>query len=251
MSLQARTAFVAATLVAVIVSASSAAGNGDLRPGPSPEATCESTLVRAGAVAWELYDTAGRSDLGGTTDFHFDDAFDYTYSWRVVGAAAGRRLVILPQVRASVRLRHTVRLPGGIADTTRWWRRLRRHELDHVAISTDERPRLLFAYLVAQIDSVTVPLATNTVATPGLIRESIAHAVGERHRPVVALLQANNELLDSLTTHGIVALPDRDAFFRSLYERPRLEAHGFRWLDAVAPILESDRYRNAPRPRCD
>jgi len=251
MSAQARTACVAVALVAAIVSASRAAGSGDPRPVPSPAAMCESTLVRAGEVAWEPYDVAGRRDLGGTTDFHFDDAFDYTYAWRVVEDAAGRRLVILPHVRASVRLRHTVHLPGGIADTTGWWRRLRRHELDHVTISTDERPRLLFAYLVAQLDSVTVPLAVGAVATPGLIRESIAHAVGERHAPVVALLQANYELLDSLTTHGVVALPDRDAFFRSLYERPRLEALGFRWLDAVAPILESDRYRNAPRPRCD
>jgi hypothetical protein len=251
MPLQARTAFVAATLVAVIVSASSAGGSSDPRPGPSPGVPCESTLVRAGDVTWKLYDTVGRSDLGGTTDFHFDDAFDYTYSWRVVEATVGRRLVILPHVRASVRLRHTVHLPGGIADTTGWWRRLRRHELDHVAISTDERPRLLFTYLVARLDSVTVPLAANAVVTPGLIRESIGHVIGERHGPVVALLQANYDLLDSLTMHGVVALPDRAAFFRSLYERPRLEAHGFRWLDAVAPILESGRYRNAPRPRCD
>ena len=166
MSRQARTALVAAALAVAVVSAAAVGASCDPRAGSAPDTTCGQTLVRAGEVVWKSSGTAGTSDLGGSTAFRFDDAFDCTCGWRVLEDPAHRRLVILPHIRAVVRLRHTVHLPGGIADTTGWWRRHRRHELDRVAISTDGRPRLLFTCLATRLDSVIVPLGRAALCEP-------------------------------------------------------------------------------------
>ena len=212
--------------------------------------TCESSLNRFGTVRYDFYDTANKTSLGGGTNFHFEFTYTFTYRYVIQNEGNSASVAIHPKVTPSAHVWHDISLPLGLGDSTSWYRRLRRHELDHVAISSDERPSLLFRYLVTHLPTLHRSMEPGAELA-SLIRAAIADELNARRAAVVDLIQANYNEFDQRTTHGVLPLNDRGAYFDSLYSRPNLEAHRFKWLEEAQPLLDMPRYRNAIRIRCD
>jgi len=230
--------FVAVALASPVPTASTAA--------PQPPPASESLLVAMGAVTYVRDGGSG----GGTTVFHFDDSYTYSYTYTYRRAGDSLSYTFLPHVSATVVLRHDVHLPREGSDSLAWFQRLRRHELDHVALSTDERPALLFRWLVAHVP----PLSRTAVAGAAagdVAGSAIKEAVDERHAAVVRLIQRAYDRLDADTKHGVVGITDRDVYFGRFYSRSDLVDAEFPWAAEVESLAVSPRYVHALRGRWD
>jgi|WetSurMetagenome_2_1015567.scaffolds.fasta_scaffold91619_2 hypothetical protein len=216
---------------------------GVLPPGDS----CAAALERATEVTYEFHAPEGNG-WGGTTFYHFDYRYDFNYRYWVVQRPDGAHTRVAVTVVPSVHVWHVVRLPRGRNDADPVYRRVRRHELDHVAVSFDERPSLLFRHLATHLPELDLPPPARTKAA---IEKAIRDTIGACAGAVTTLIQSSYDRLDELTNHGVVGLPDRAAFFESLYTEEGLVRSRFPYLAAVEPLLVTPRYRNAPRPRCD
>ena len=220
------------------------------RPAHAADA-CLDSLDAAGRVRYEYEGAATRKDNGGMTYFHFDQHNHYTYTFRTSAHGDSVDVIIVPHAAIEITPWHLMHLPGGIAESAGWYRRLVHHEHDHVAISMDGRAVLLAQWLVSPLPPLQARAAAGTTVQGAFADRVIGDAIGPRYMAVSRLIQANYDLLDSLTRHGLVALPDREAFFAGLYDRAALERVHFPYLLEAEPVLLTDRYVNAPRPRCD
>ncbi len=215
------------------------------------EEACVAALLDAGRVTVEFYDREGKPSWGGDAVFHADQRNHFTYTYRWFARGESTEVVIDAKASLEILPMHTIHLPRGLNDSTEWYRRLRLHELDHVAVSTDERPRLLARWLVAHLPPVVRRVPRGEVVGTALANRAIGEEIEARYRAVVNLIQAQEARLDSVTAHGVAPLPDREAFFAALYDAGGLAAARFPYLTDVAALLDEPRYRNAPRPRCD
>jgi len=204
-------------------------------------------LENAGHVRYTPYDPDARKSTDGLTvfDFRYADHYTYTFETEMVGDSIDVR--IHPEIHAEVTLQHTISLPRNCREGTAWCMRLRSHELDHVAISTDERPRLIFRWLVEHLDPIEHKAAAGTRIGGDWVRKAIDAEVATRHQRVLALIQRNYDLLDSVSVHGLRPIADRRAFFEDLYSLETLR--GMHWAEAaeIADLLESEEYRQARR----
>jgi hypothetical protein len=121
------------------------------------------------------------------------------------------------------------------------------HEFDHVAISTDERPKLILRHLILSAATIERDLPPETPVTKELIA-SLVHEEAEAYKEAVrALIKQNYERLDEVSRHGTRDIPDRHRFFEELYSPQGLERQKFAHLDRIRDLLRSDEYRRARR----
>ena len=62
------------------------------------------------------------------------------------------------------------------------------------------------------------------------------------------LARANYVLLDKVSDHGQIPIPQREQFFAQLFTRANLQRNRFPFLDQVSKLLESEAYR-AVKPK--
>ncbi len=218
---------------------------------PSSDDSCTTLLQALGSVTLEFYPPPHQGGLGACTVFHYTPIYRYTYSFRTSVTNDTTFVYIYPSVSATVRITHDIALPRGLNDGTYWYRRLRRHEYDHVAISLDERPSLILRYLLAHLPPLRVPTPQSIGISQDLLTSHVRRAIDQRTSAVVSVIQSHYARLDSVTAHGLIALPSRRAFFDSLYSGERLARMRFPYTIDIAPLLASPRYRNALRFECD
>ena len=208
------------------------------------------TLERTGRVTYEYYDPAREfPERPGLTNFRFAIDRRYVYRSRIDRSGRRRQLVIdLSVTRLDITLTHVVRLPAERSVNEPIHAELVLHEFDHVAISTDPRPRLLLEHLVRGPARVTLPLETDARAVGDRLDAGLQETLTRSTDAVVALVGFNYAELDRLTQHGTRPLPDRRAFFEGLFTPENLRAAGFPALEQVADLLDSAAYRDAARP---
>jgi hypothetical protein len=207
--------------------------------------SARASLLREGHVTILRYDPAKVATPGGETRFQLSCNYSYRFAYRWEDRDGRRWLSVTPHIRAKISLGHTVELPRAASDTAAWIRRLTDHELDHVAISLDRRPRLLLEQLLSEPGTLRLALPAGTPISDTLARRAVEEEVGRRKDAVSALIHASYLRLDSLTDHGRRPLEDRPAFFAGLYTRASLEALHFPFLAGVAPLLDRPEYRDA------
>lgn len=207
-------------------------------------------LVDKGNVTFVFYDSVRepRSHQGYTT-FRYDVTYRSSYQYQWADRIEGRQLVIdakISQVKCTVT--NQVDLPSTLNHDRRWTNPLVRHEFDHVAMTLDPRVRLLIEDLCASTPKIVRTLPASTLVTDEFVGQVVHEVVDSRYQAVLQLLLANENDLDAQTQHGLHDLPNREAYFRSLFAERNLKTQRFPYLEEVRPLLREKAYREAELP---
>ena len=207
-------------------------------------------LIDKGRVSFQFYDPAvERPKHTGLAVFYYETQHHYSYRYKVLDEErATRRLNVTPSsTKAVLERRHTILIPNYLDNDQRWANRLVQHEFDHVAISSDPRPKMLLEQLLRQLPRFEITIGP-LEPTDATIRAAIDKQAKQRSDAVVELVGHNYVHLDAVTFHGIKAIGDRRDFFTSLYEQANLEAAKFPYLSEVRGLLKTRAYRTAELP---
>lgn len=193
---------------------------------------------------------AGTGYPGETTFYFSHSGLGWTYDLSFENRGASTWLVCRPAVRPDYfsEITHVVQLPRGFQAGEGWFRRLKQHEFDHVAVSADERPRMICDHLIRHIGSLKMETGSTRKPGPQMINRWIAAEISARKEAVAELIRNNYQLLDDTTHHGTRRISDRKQFFEGLYSRERLAELNFKYLDQCAGLLESEAYRKCQSP---
>ena len=236
------------------------------------------SLAEKAKVSLYYYNSRSRGTTNGLTTFHFTWEAEYQYRYNIRHAATpdGKQhqliLAVTPSISSlTVRVTHDVHLPAGYSLNTPWFKRLFYHELDHVAISYDERPRFMFLDLGwrAHQKELTVVLETqdSQAALQKLVKrkysgtrlarlseQTFTNYMDDLKEKVVALIREHYVVLDEISDHGDRPIPDRPNWLASLYD----EAHirGMKCVkngkavhpDLLAPVFASRPYGDYKEP---
>jgi hypothetical protein len=205
-----------------------------------------------GKVEYQYYDRGVHDpQFPGLTSFVLSyNRVKWSYDYRFEERSGERWLVVNVTIKPefNVEVKHEMRLPRPSSENDRGFNSVRRHEFDHVAISADERPRLLLRHLFEHIGKIEKQIDPSTKVTAQLIDTQIEEQLKVRHKAIVEVIKANYVLLDKASAHGTMPLPDRAAFFKALYEKKRLAELKFEYLDEVSDLLKSLKYRQHVAP---
>lgn len=228
-------------LPTLIIAAQCASAQQPANPPEVPEALA--SLVQAGQITWELYDERP-VDLRYDGETHFEIKLDYKYRTQVRPIRENGRVIQRVTVAffaITPKIENRVRLPIALVASDFWKSPLVLHELQHVRITSDPRVALLAKHLLKQGCKIDFP--ANTPLSESRIRDEIAKQVNAAAKTVSDLVQANNDLLDQLTQHGIELLEGDPQFFNRLYTETNLNDHQFPRLDDVQKLLKTKQYR--------
>lgn len=207
-------------------------------------------LIDEGGVTFVFYDPIRQPRVHrGYTTFQFDVTYRSKYRYQWIDRAGGRQLVIEPTIsQIKCKLVNEVELPKALNHDRRWTNSLLKHEFDHVAMTVDPRVRMLIEFLCKATPDIARTIPPSTQVTAELMDQLIHEAVDSRYQAVLKLLLANENELDVHTWHGVRELPDRRAYFNSLFTEPNLKQHRFPFLEEVKPLLREKAYREAELP---
>lgn len=232
--------------VAVLAAhAFSATSHGNEQYGdPPPELR---TLVKTGNVGIEFYDPAfERRRYPGHTAFMIEVKLRFLYDYRVVTRAGRQFVQIRPRIeRSDWKLTNTVTLPESYDTPEMWDSALMLHELDHVAITSDPRVRMLIERLHQAVTVIEQPIQQPGDLNDAAIQKLINDEYVRRRDAVIELVKKNNQLMDKVSVHGNRRIPDREAFFRKLYSKEMLDEQQFPYLADVVGLLKTAKYERA------
>lgn len=208
------------------------------------------SLLETGGVTLNTYDPATEtSDLAwfhGSATFELRLAAPFTtqFTWKRDGK--WNRIAIATEFQpVTSRLTHTIKVPHPSDHGGFWGESLIRHELDHVAITADPRPILLFERSLKTVLSLHRKLPAKSEPKSSGVVGFVNQELRLRREAIFDLIREQNRKLDETTQHGLLPLPHRDAFFRSLYEKESLDEAGFPYLAEVVGLLKEKRYQEA------
>ena len=212
-----------------------------------PAPNCYQALIRDGETTISF--VRDFPDSIGKTDFFLNSDWSYNYRYTNRATETGTEVSVTAlNIKIAPRLRHLIRLPLAWYQAEVWESRLLSHEFDHVAVSLDPRPRALLVHLCSKLPTHRFSIGAEEKPSDKQLRQRIDREIQRRVSAVLDLVRANYVLLDKVSRNGQVAMRDRNAFFKRLYTRSNLEATEFPFRQEVAPLLESERYRQL-RPR--
>lgn len=185
----------------------------------------------------------------GKTHFfmNVDWKFDYKYRTRTQANSVEVTLEA-SNIRVECKTRHIVRMPLAYHRVDVWQTQLLLHELDHVAVSGDDRVQMLLEALCSNLPPITTKLMSGTKPSDKFCVAAISQEINRRRNAVIELARANYVLLDKLTEHGQRPVPNRLRFFAGLYTERNLEQNRFPFAKEVATLLESEEYRAVKPP---
>jgi len=202
-------------------------------------------LVERGRVEIEFYDPRRvPRPFPGMTDFRLQVRHRYRYTTAVQGRGRDR-VVEIKITFASIEseFRHKILLPQRYDHDELWSEQLVRHEFDHVAVSADPRIDLLVDHLYQNLSPLRLPLPRGPVPGDGALQRYINAEIARRRKGVLDLIESNYQLLDKVSRHGREEIPEREAFFESLYSKANLDRHGFPFTGDLLPLLRTEAYQ--------
>jgi hypothetical protein len=207
-------------------------------------------LIEAGNVEFEFYDPekTPREHLGHAQfKLHVRHRSSFQFGWTI--GRGVRHLTIRATISdISPRLTHTITLPKWLDSDRRWRSQLVKHEFDHVAISCGPRVMMLVERLYDGVDTIDQSVPSGTRIDNRFVEKLVNEQISSRLKAVIDVMQANQNLLDEVTRHGIRPIAEGKKFFGSLYTEPNLKEIGFPYLGEVGDILRSKAYREAELP---
>ncbi|MFK7736050.1 MAG: hypothetical protein AB8B50_08490 [Pirellulaceae bacterium] len=216
----------------------------DKLPAPPKELA---ELIERGEVSVSFYDRKPSSQrFEGETRFQYDVKYRFRFRLRSRNNPAGPSAsVTVSSIKISPQ--NKISVPKRYAHDEIWTEPLVVHEFEHVKVNSDPRLFLLLRAVVASIRTVSLDaetLAGNDSATSHerLISQQIDEEINRRVAKVTALVQANNDLLDQVTRHGVAPEYRDTNFFNRLYMEDNLKEQNFPIVDTLQILLKSRRY---------
>jgi len=186
--------------------------------------------------------------LNANTRFDISLQTHWEYEVSVVKRSGVMELVVTPQFqRLEISVKHKLRLPEGENLDSARYRTLLLHEYDHVAISTDTRPRMLLRQLILSIGTIRKQWNGPVPPPEKDVNILIAQEVEARKVAVVSAVDLAYRRLDEISNHGRQHIADRNGFFYPLFGRDYLEKMKFPYFADAAKILETADYLTAKR----
>ncbi len=217
----------------------------------SPQGDALDAYMRQLAIAANVQVMNGVAvgpNLDANAQFDFNVQTRWDYSIAVIRRSGQLELVVEPKFTfLDVKLKHMLRLPQENPGTERY-RTLLLHEYDHVAISTDERARLLLAKLIQSIGAIRKPWGSGAIPPPdSQVNTLISSEIESRKAAVVKLVLFAYERLDKLTDHGRKPFADRAQFAGWLYSPSHFKEAGFPFFKEADVSLSSAEGKAARR----
>lgn len=205
-------------------------------------------LLKSGGVSLELYDpSVDESDLKnfhGSATFELFLAAPYSVDFNWEPDGGWKRVSIATKFQPiESRITHKIKVPHQANRAEFWNHPLVRHELDHVAISTDPRTLLLFQRTLKTLALLERRIQLRSTPKISGVSAIVNEELRLRREAIYDLIRHQNRKLDDQTQHGAIALLDRDVFFRELYEKPSLDEASFPFLADVLGLLKEKSYR--------
>lgn len=186
--------------------------------------------------------------LKANTRFELSFQANWEYNLSVVKRNSAMELHVTPQFRRiEVGVKHKLRLPAGEDIRSERYRTLLLHEYDHVAISTDSRPRMLLRQLISSIGTIRKPWNGPIPPPDGDVNALIQHEIEMRKNAVVGAIDLAYRRLDEISDHGRRPIADRNGFFYPLFGRDYLEKMKFPYFGDAAKIFDTADYLAAKR----
>jgi hypothetical protein len=180
----------------------------------------------------------------GKTNFFIDVDWKYNYNYKILQQGDARQLELtVIDLRLQFSERHVVQMPLAYHRADVWETQLLLHEFDHVALSGDQRIKLLLDEVCGNLPTITVKLAGDEKPDDAFLGERVNDEITRREKAVLNLVRANYLLLDKVSDHGRVPIPNREQFFAQLFTRANLQQHRFPYLEQVSKLLDSEAYR--------
>lgn len=210
-------------------------------PPPPPELK---ELYETGRVRFVFYDPAEQAMVRpGRTSFYAGYRWNFQYKLRKRRERTQLRVIVQPRlVRLDAELEHEVMLPQNFDTDAIWQRSLVVHEFDHVAISTDPRPRRLVEHMARKLLVLERRVSSDQVIDDAWIHGLINDEMQKRQEAVRAVIDFNNRRLDALSEHGMRELADRAHFFALLFTRENLQEAEFPYLSEVSELVRRPDY---------
>ena len=202
------------------------------------------SLVETGNVEIEFYDPSTvKTKYPGHASFYIDVRNQFRYDYQVIVRQKRHHVRIRPVIqRTTWKLKNTVKLPESYDTPAVWETDLMLHELDHVAVSSDPRVRMLMERVFAAATVIEHPIGPPSELDAATIQKIIDEEFAKRRDAVIEVVKKNNQMMDEVSVHGAREIPDRDEFFRKLYSKSRLDDLGFPYLGDVLGLLKTAKY---------
>lgn len=179
----------------------------------------------------------------GKTHFFIDADWTFDFSYKITPQPDDRQVAVtVSNLRLTFSERHVVRMPLAFHRADAWETQLLLHEFDHVAVSGDDRIRLLLDEVCGNLPTLTAPLRGADKPDEARLSELVNNEINRRQQAVIALVRANYVLLDKVSEHGQIPVPQRERFFAQLFTRANLQQNRFPYLQQVSKLLESEAY---------
>ena len=177
-------------------------------------------LIQAGNVSIQASDDLlQQKDKVGATEFKLQIGYRYTYTIESVEEREGTQLARLRVTyqRPKFRITHVIHVESDFSPPDPWSNRLMKHEMDHLAISTDPRIRAIVDGVLGSTASYEFRWEQSTSPSDKQIREEINRASTERISDVEKIIQLAYDQLDDRSMQGNRKIESRGAFFQGLF----------------------------------
>ncbi|MDX1967358.1 MAG: hypothetical protein SFV23_09320 [Planctomycetaceae bacterium] len=218
----------------------------ELPPDPPPQMEA---LVTAGQVTIEYVSDPEFVELDrGNCEFQLEFARTFQYRFQTIRRSRKPLVrITMTSIDPTVTVSHAIRMPAPYARPKPWESRLLRHEFDHVAVGCDPRAKLLLKYLVRQLPPIEHPLQVGETADAVLCEKLINLELDRREDAVTEVIRRSNQLLDALSRHGEINIPERAQFFAKLYTKEHLASLDFPFVAEALKVFETEAYIAAER----
>ena len=200
-------------------------------------------LMEAGSVEFLFYDQRPADQkFEGETHFNFDVGYRFRYQSRL-GNKQGvpHHFVSVHFSNIRIETKNIIRIPRRYASVSIWDSSLVQHEFEHVRVNSDPRVELLIQELVNAIKRIDIKAKSRTISRAELT-ERVEKEIDKRVDEVTRLVQGNNDLLDTVTQHGISTSSRDPNFFYRLFTPENLADQKFSYSDDVKSLLKSKKY---------
>ncbi|MCU0718830.1 MAG: hypothetical protein MUC83_03940 [Pirellula sp.] len=197
-------------------------------------------LINRGNVEIQVNDSILAS-YGKAALTRFKIKLDYKCIYRPPRASVrkGEQIFVLDvrYTKRDLSVNHTVIIPTTYSPEEPWSDRLMKHEMDHVAITTDPRLQDMVRGLFSRGFAIEVQPNANRDLRPDDYQSEIDQYTQESIREIESLLQYQYDMLDRSSNDGLVELQDRADFFLSLYDYDACKKHLPKSLGSVSKDL--------------
>ncbi len=177
-------------------------------------------LLDAGNVSIQASDALLRQkEKFGATEFKLQVGYRFSFKIESNTQEDGVHLVRVRVIyqRPTFRISHIIHVESDYNPLDPWSHRLMKHEMDHLAISTDPRVRAIVDGILG--GSLVLDLRLEQASAPSdqQIREYLGSRSAERFADIERVIQIAYDQLDEASVQGNRRIDSRGNFFKQLY----------------------------------